>query len=205
LSQNYQDLVKTIEEIEQNAEKVDFNSIDISSIRDSKTKTRKPPFRPLLELAMKLDMGHSRDAPQVQYQAKAQQQQQAAAQARQRTNENVKKELSALAKKTAKGKEEKQRIGKFNIRANDERDLVLPKLSMQDQISELEGMLKGIRDRAFDFEHIEKVRKEAFGLNKHIIREMMKGAKKKLNKTEQSLIALRDQRLTELMKILSDS
>ncbi len=205
MAQNYQDLVSIVEEMEKNSAKVDFNAVDISSIQSPKVKKRKPPFRPLLDLAIEIESGRSADSvkragrmqPQRITQPKEPEQ-------RPKQNKSTKDEIGAFANKLNKNREQKQQISGFNVKESEE-DLQLPKLSVSDQISELEQMIDGLKSRTFDYEHIETIKKEVYGLDKYMIREIMKGSKKKLTQMEQNLITLRDQRLNEAMKILGDS
>ena len=88
---------------------------------------------------------------------------------------------------------------KINIRRINLKELVLPGLSMADQISELERIIEGIRGNAFDQEHMAIVVEEVYGLQKHLVMQEKEQKRKHIEPSalEQSLIALREQRLND--------
>lgn len=63
MAKNYFDLIKIVEEVETGATKVEFNSIDISLIERSKVEFKKPDFKPMLDLAMGIEMGKVKEEP----------------------------------------------------------------------------------------------------------------------------------------------
>lgn len=93
---------------------------------------------------------------------------------------------------------------KIKVKFN-EKDLVLPKLSIADQISELERIIEGLKEQVFDENHKEVVLQEVYGLSAHIEKSSKDLRKRKitLNQTEQSLWALRQQRLDEAMSLIN--
>ena len=93
---------------------------------------------------------------------------------------------------------------KIKVKFN-EKDLVLPKLSIADQISELERIIEGLKEQVFDENHKEVVLQEIYGLSVYIERSSKDLRKRKitLNQTEQSLWALRQQRLDEAMGLIN--
>ncbi len=93
---------------------------------------------------------------------------------------------------------------KIKVKFN-EKDLVLPKLSIADQISELERIIEGLKEQVFDENHKEVVMQEIYGLSAHIEKSSKDLRKRKmtLNQTEQSLWALRQQRLDEAMSLIN--
>ncbi len=93
---------------------------------------------------------------------------------------------------------------KIKVKFN-EKDLVLPKLSIADQISELERIIEGLKEQVFDENHKEVVLQEIYGLSAYIERSSKDLRKRKitLNQTEQSLWALRQQRLDEAMGLIN--
>ncbi len=193
-----------MDEIEKSAAKVDFNSIDISGIQDSKAPRRKPQFQLLLDLAMQIEAGRIKE-PQRPRKAPAAKQTYSKTQMEQMPSpsKDVKMEVGAFAGKLST-KEEHQPTKPFSLEAEKADELVLPKLSTTDQISELEHMIDGLHENSFDYDHIEKIKKEVYALEKQVIQEIMKGKKKRPTKAEQNLIKLRDQRLNEVMAILGD-
>ncbi len=79
------------------------------------------------------------------------------------------------------------------------KELVLPNLSIPDQVSELERIIEGAREGVFDQGHLDVVKQEVYGLYYFIElqRRQITKEKKKLNSLEQSMWTLRDQRLVD--------
>ena len=84
------------------------------------------------------------------------------------------------------------------------KDLVLPNLSLPDQVSELERIIESVREGVLDREHIDVVKQEVYGLYYFIElqRKQVAKEKKKLNTLEQSMWNLRDQRLIDAISAL---
>ncbi|MGC8648735.1 MAG: hypothetical protein ACP5UN_00740 [Candidatus Micrarchaeia archaeon] len=82
------------------------------------------------------------------------------------------------------------------------KDLVLPSLSISDQILELERIIEGLNEKVFDSEHLEVVAEEVYGLQM-VIEGEQKAKKAAVSELERSLIALRNQRLSDALAILS--
>ncbi len=120
-------------------------------------------------------------------------------------SESVKGEISNFTSKLTQSSEPPhQPINTFKMQIEGEDDLILPKLSASDQISELERIMEGLQQNAFDKEHMAIVKKEAYGLSKAIARERKRGIYGgESSGMEQSLILIRDQRLSEVIAILS--
>ncbi|MEM3227869.1 MAG: hypothetical protein QXK65_02905 [Candidatus Micrarchaeaceae archaeon] len=88
-------------------------------------------------------------------------------------------------------------------------DLVLPTLSLTDQISELERIIEGVKSNIFDKEHMEIVKLEVFGLDSIVekaARERKKQAKQQAEKSEleESLVSVRNQRLADAVALLQN-
>lgn len=64
MAKNYSELIKIVDEIEKGATKVEFNSIDISTIETAKPELKKRDFRPLLDSAMAIEGGRAKEEPQ---------------------------------------------------------------------------------------------------------------------------------------------
>lgn len=93
---------------------------------------------------------------------------------------------------------------KLKVKFN-EKDLILPKLSIADQISELERIIEGLKENVFDENHMEVVLQEIYGLSSYMEKSSKELKKRRitLNQTEQSLWALRQQRLEEAMDLVN--
>jgi hypothetical protein len=198
LSQNYKDMINTVEEIENSATKVEFNTIEISGIEDTAAQKHKPQFQLLLSLAMQIEGGHQKEQPKTQQEPSAQAY--AKVQRPQPTKE-VKDEISAFANKLDSN-DTRQPIGPFEPQQEKGSEIMLQNLSISDQISELERIIDGLKGQSLDYEKKEEIKKEVYSLNKEVIEEIMKGTKKAASKTEQDLIRLRDQRLNEAVALL---
>ncbi len=83
-------------------------------------------------------------------------------------------------------------------RVRDE-DLVLPRLSVTDQIGELEKIITGLKEGAFGSDQLEVVGDELYGLSKAVKK---RGAQPVV--AESNLISLRNERLREATKELEE-
>jgi hypothetical protein len=109
----------------------------------------------------------------------------------------VKEKLFNITKNIQIAKKSKIIKEKINIK-----DLVLPSLSISDQISELERIIEGLNEKIFDSEHLEIVAEEVYGLQM-VVENEQKAKKAAISELERSLIALRNQRLSDALAILS--
>ncbi len=84
------------------------------------------------------------------------------------------------------------------------KELVLPNLSIADQISELERIIEGLRENIFDSEQTDIVMQEIYGMEQTVMDEKkkLKGKPPSENELEKSLYDIRDQRLTEAATLL---
>lgn len=83
-------------------------------------------------------------------------------------------------------------------------DLVLPNLSIMDQVAELERIIEGIKGGAFNNDDISIVKEELYGLAKAVNDESKELRKKSLYEGgDYQLRLLREQRLEEAIKMLS--
>ncbi len=71
-------------------------------------------------------------------------------------------------------------------------DLVLPKLSVTDQIGELEKIITGLKEGAFNSDQVEVVEEELYGLGKEVRRGHAQPVV-----AESNLLSLRNERLNE--------
>jgi hypothetical protein len=217
---SYNSLVELIESVEKSSQSPDVEFVDLSpgqesrkrgevqvsysnametisrieSERGAEPRRRMPTVQPHLAMSGVQQTATSQGVPTLQ-QAPAQ------PQPVQRPQE-----FAAPAIKTRAEKEAKQLASelhlqkvKINIRRINLKELVLPSLSMADQISELERIIEGIRENAFDQEHMTIVVEEVYGLQKYIAMQEKEQKRKRIEPSplEQSLIALREQRLND--------
>lgn len=242
---DYQKLVRLIEDIEATSTKTNSSFIDLSGTMEQMQAAKSRSYKEMLEMIESVEGGgrRIRDQPsqmmppqqqtqvqtpkpvKLQKQQKPQREQphiitSGVAQAQfTQTNvvtpqiptavdaakkrESVANELSQMAKRLASMTPD---IQEFTRKKINTKDLVLPTLSIADQISELERIIEGLNERVFDAEHIKVVSQEVYGL-----RQVVAGQKKKMKpregtqSLEQSLWELRDQRLNEASSLLEQS
>jgi|GEM_PF-3063081 len=108
----------------------------------------------------------------------------------------IKEKIASVKEGMSRGNKSRIVREKISIK-----DLVLPSLSVSDQVSELERIIEGLKEKVFDQEHLEIVAEEIYGLQ--MVVESEKKTKKEVSELEQSLIALRNQRLADALAILS--
>ena len=216
MEKSYQDLLKMVEEIEGSTVKSEFTSIDITPIQSLKSRKRRPPFQPLLDMAMDLESGHFRvGAPRVQakqqptaavhQEAHAKERQvmdSAMSQQRDLQSSIAKEEVSMFADRLDQKTEQPQPVAGFDVSATGKGDTMLTRLSIPDQISELEKIIDGLADRVFNAEQLETIKKEVNALKRQSSQEARQKVKKNTKKIEQELARLRDQQLNEAIKIL---
>jgi hypothetical protein len=242
LTEQYAELVKEVEAIEKEAVKVEFNFIDISAIEAMKFESKRPPFKPLLDLAMNMEAGKvlkeepqkpqpiqqikqivqmqvgGRAAPSapvptstsiqntiyIPEQTSPQSLQQPAQEVQKPTPvQNVKEEMSAFAKKLPSASAPSQPINTFQMKVDSSDDIILPKLSIQDQISELERMIEGIKEHVFNADQLNVIKKEVNGLSAQIMQERKGGAPKDTSDIQAQLVLVRDQRIGTVISALS--
>ena len=58
---NYAELIVIVQEVEKDATKVEFNSIDISNFETARPPIKKPDFKPLLDLALGIESGRVKE------------------------------------------------------------------------------------------------------------------------------------------------
>ncbi|MCL5092521.1 MAG: hypothetical protein M1364_02570 [Candidatus Marsarchaeota archaeon] len=107
--------------------------------------------------------------------------------------------------KEATAKIPSKQMIKASVKRINMKDLVLPSISMSDQISELERIIEGLKESVFDEEHLDIVIQEVYGLSQYV-EKADKDLKKRhieLSQLERSLWQIRDQRLKEATAILS--
>lgn len=120
-----------------------------------------------------------------------------------RQKEAVSRELSQIVGKLGAGVSQFGEIGRKRINI---KDLVLPNLSLADEISELERIIEGLKQQIFDAEHMEIVAQEVYGLQQYV-QDMKRGGKmslESLSELERSLWDIRDQRINEAVTLIEN-
>lgn len=122
----------------------------------------------------------------------------------------VSKTLSALnlpKREQREPKEQKQKPNDYEklkavaISKRIMKNSILPNLSVADQISELEKIIEGLKEGAFDKQHLEIVKREVNDLNEILKIERMESE----NVQEDPMEGLRYLRLSDIMALLSDA
>jgi len=221
----YSDLVKYLNDMESKAVQSPHSSVDISSFFDNKIEGSNITYIDMINLIDSLEskkpirgIEGQKIAPHMEVSGVTQTQYsqvgQMPAQHAQPQKE-VAYEQPLAGKSAAAGGEladmtkeiEAPRIKGFDIKKINEGDLVLPNLSMADQISELEKILEGLKENVFDGDHIGVVIEELYGLadvtNQE--RRRMKKNRISMSQLEQSLWRLRDDRLATAISLLTST
>ncbi len=96
------------------------------------------------------------------------------------------------------------RFGEHKLKKQNSADLVLPNLSLSDQVAELERILEGLTTGALGGDDLDTVRSEVYGLAMQVNNEKkgLKGKNKQLGSDEYSLWTLRDQRIEEVISAM---
>jgi len=93
---------------------------------------------------------------------------------------------------------------RIEVRHVNIKDLVLPSLSISDQVSELERIIEGLRASAFDQDHLSVVAEEVYGLRQEVnrlVREMKK-KQAEMNPLDKTLWTMREERLNDAVLLL---
>ncbi len=221
----YSQLVKQIVEIEGSSEKPESGSVNISESFSGSTQRGNVDYSNLINLISEVERKESifqrpqKLQPQIVEQVaqpSAEEQPQIVEQVAQPSAEEqvivsaealaiasakkqVKKELAELTKALPIKMPmfEEQKIKKVNS------DLVLPNLSLLDQVSELERIIEGLRANIFMGDEREIVEEELYGLAEQVKKEKSELKKRKtLQQDAAQLWSLRDQRLTVAIVLL---
>lgn len=197
-------MVKIVGEVESGAETAEFSTIDISKIKSPKTKrSSKPPFKPLLALAMGIESGHLQSTPSASAPAaqKSKQVQQAPAR---HTEQEIQVQKAVQQKNVSEVKKE---IGSFadtlGGKSNETATSNMSELPIQEQISELNKIIAGVKKNTLDKTQMQIMKMGLHSLDRQLSEQ--KKPKRKLSKSQQKLIKTRDRRLSEAIELLSDA
>jgi hypothetical protein len=231
LVKNYSELIVVVQAVESAATNVEFNSIDISAIENKKPEMKKPNFKPMLDLAVAMEAGYVNEAQQRPYVAQQPQQgpqeqvkqvvqMQVGTQTTQNTvyvpqqvqapqqkptpAQSVKDEVGNFADNLTKSAQvAAQSINTFSMKVKGEDDLILPKLTVSDQITELERMIEGIKSSSFSPDQIKIIKSELNGLNEELAQQKSQQGATAPVGIDQQLLLLRNTRLSEVMMLVS--
>ncbi len=195
----YEQAVAYIKGIEASSQKPQQSSIDLSRLFDS---NENPNSHTYLDLLSRIDsIESSRGGQRIRSQKTMPKESQLIASG---VEQSSRASAVPAAEKQSFEVPESKPQPKIKVKFN-EKDLVLPKLSIADQISELERIIEGLKEQVFDESHKEVVMQEIYGLSAYIERSSKDLRKRKmtLNQTEQSLWSLRQQRLDEAMSLIN--
>ena len=195
----YEQAVAYIKGIEASSQKPQQSSIDLSRLFDS---NENPNSHTYLDLISRIDsIESSRGGQRIRSQKTMPKESQLIASG---VEQSSRASAVPAAEKQSFEVPESNPQPKIKVKFN-EKDLVLPKLSIADQISELERIIEGLKEQVFDESHKEVVMQEIYGLSAYIERSSKDLRKRKmtLNQTEQSLWSLRQQRLDEAMSLIN--
>ena len=119
--------------------------------------------------------------------------------------QNVKNEVEELANALDKGTkpEATEQINTFKANKRDWEGLVLPNLSVGDQVAELERIVEGLNEHVFNEDQLAMVRRELEGLKSSI--EVESDKNRGALEIERTFVKLRDQRLEEALGLIGES
>ncbi|MEM0149620.1 MAG: hypothetical protein QXW10_01850 [Candidatus Micrarchaeaceae archaeon] len=232
---DYKDMLNVIGNIEKNAAKVEASTIDITPIMNSsqaqnvsysellqklskveskeyeKHIIREKPKPAHIITAGLEQAAYSQPqvyapARQAEGQAAARQvqpalRQQAVQPPSEAEARRAKIELGSIVKKLGSA----AKLPQFRVKHVNASELVLPNLTLADQIAELERIIEGLKEGVFDMEHMEIVKEEVYGLSEIVGEMKKKGAQPAKSELEKSLFDLRDQRLSDAVALLKMS
>ncbi len=221
----YVDLVKYLGDLESKASQAPHSTVDLTSLLSSKSEESQVTYIDMINLIGSLEsrkpirgVEGQKTAPHMEVSGVAQAQYSQVGQgaaAQQQAQKPAAFEQPLSGKSAAAGTEvadltkeiDVPRIKGFDIKKINEGDLVLPNLSMADQISELEKILEGLKENVFDDKHIGVVIEELYGLVDVTNQEKrrIKKSRTTMSQLEQSLWALRDERLTTAISLLTSA
>ncbi len=118
--------------------------------------------------------------------------------------ESAKKELEELTRSL---NVPKSIIKNARLKPVNEKDLVLPNLSINDQVAELERIVDGLKGNMFNGQDLDIVIQEVYGLSKVVDMEKkeLKRSKRNVQENEYNLWILRDERLSDAVSILEEN
>ncbi len=214
----YARLVSRISEMEKTATRPDTAYVNITSIF---SVGQKPPPRPYADLLKAIDEIESKkpaakEAPRergpiaaVPVSARSQENDE-----RQEPRETVETaEYPGLQEAMAGVQEAEEAkpsrlsrlasIGRTKARI-DTSKLVLPNLQLSDQITEIERIIDGLKQGAFDKEHVQVVIEEVYGLKQAVDdqKKDRRGHAKAMTSAEQALWNMRDKRIANAIILL---
>jgi len=224
LDKTYQELLKMVEEIEGSSTKAEFASINITPLQNLKIKGHKPPFQPLLGMAMGMESGYSNKGmarpqpprqpaaapqpvqppPQPSPQPRQQQpvdpeeMQQRDLQAR-----IAKEEISMFADRLDQKAGQPQQPEEIDTKEGQEMSLAA--LSVPDQISEIEKIIEGLFAGSFSESQKVAIKQRLKDLKDKSAIESKQNQNKGASKIEQELDRLRDQQLEEAITMLGSA
>lgn len=218
----YSRLVRQITEIENSVSRNDKSSIDISGSFTAEQKAGEAQtYRSLLDLISEMQRkGKPQSSRQAQKPASQAVQPAKAVEAVQQPVQQ--EELAQLptaqreSPKAYAGKEMAElskslpihipRFGAHSFKKANAANLVLPNLSLADQVAELERILEGINTGVLRGDDLETVRSEIYGLVNQVNQEKKRLAKgKPISPDEYAALQLRDKRIEDVAAALEQA
>jgi len=204
----YSRLAKQVAEIEKEAQRPPVGTVDISASFASNVKKGGITYQELLDKVGEVERHGGVFQKQRVPAAKAQPMQQQV-----RGTEVLQQPVKIAVKESAKSNAQKELseltralpvhapvFGASGAKAG-EQNLVLPSLSIPDQIAELERILEGLTAGIFTADDISTVRAEVYGLAMQVNKEKkeLEKSKKSVDPDSVALWVLRDQRISDLL------
>lgn len=207
MPESYQELLKDIAPIDTPVQSAQAKTIDISGTLTGKSAVHGENYWSLLETVGEIEsVGHGK----VDYIARERASRQQALKhvaigpaGAPAATEAPKSDLAAIAGDIASSI---PILKGLKIQRVNTKELVLPNLSLADQIAELERIIEGLTENVFDKDHMDIVVLEVYGL-RDAVKGFKKGVKRRgkpLSTLEQSLWSIRDQRISDAIALLEN-
>jgi hypothetical protein len=226
----YRELLGIVQQIEKDSAKPEFNFVDIMPIAEKVKGAEKRPFREMITMAMGIESSHIQEvqqkqraqqpktqilAPILSVQKSAARQPATAPQEMQvqqvqgpqtqkaDQKEAIRQEITSFLSRFPKVQQ--YVLKPFSISIKKSSDFVLLKLSIADQISELEKIIEGLTEHIFSEQQIRVIRAELLALRSSLDKEERSSSQKPAPSDPEQVLMLgilRNQRLDEALAML---
>jgi hypothetical protein len=219
----YASIAKKIDDVEKSVTRPETVYVNISSVFAVAPKPTSRSYAELLKVIDDVETKRSvkeaakekKDGPitAVPFSARAQQPTESALQGKQPTPQVTIAEYPGLQEAMQKPDESEENGSKLSRIKNigqpkmkiDVSNLVLPGLQLSEQVNELDHIIEGLRQKAFDKEHFKIIVEEVYGLKQvaETERKEQKKSGKVAGSADKVLLAMRDKKIAEAIVMLN--
>jgi len=197
---DYKEMITVVEEIEKAGYRPEYNVIDISTIEEAQNQKHAPNYKDLLHIATTIEGNVPLEEQLKKTQPSRTFEVQPVEKPYKEMKESAKTEIADFSKSLGTMDRIKP-MKPFSIQLSNEEELILPKLSVPDQVDELQKLISGLNDNAFNETEKSIIKKELEGLYEEVEKGWERGTFDS-GDIDKSLLLLRDQRLGEALKII---